>query len=112
MLFHPTTTVTVYRGSTTDDYGDETDVDTVIASGIPTHLAETRRTAYDPVTGTPRVIRYPTCRVPASRDWGAQPGDRIEDDRTGDRYTVDSASTGSAGIASAGDTRLDLSAVT
>jgi hypothetical protein len=111
MLTHPTTTITAYRGSTTDDLGDETDVDTVIVTGVPAHLAETRKTTLDPATGTPRIIRYPTCRIPASRDWGVQPGDRIEDDRTGLRYVVDSSSTSSS-IAGPPDTRIDLSAVT
>jgi hypothetical protein len=111
MLYQPTTTITVYRGTTVDDLGDETDVDTVIATSVPAHISETRRITMDPVTGTPRVIRYPTCRVPASRDWGVQPGDRIEDDRTGSRYTVDSSGTGT-NPAAAADRRLDLSAVT
>jgi hypothetical protein len=111
MLSVPTTTITVYRGTTTDDLGDETDVDTVIAATVPAHFSEQRRTTQDPATGTPRVIRYPTCRVPASKDWGVQPGDRILDDRTGRRYTVGSSGTNTS-IAAAADTRIDLVAVT
>lgn len=105
MLALATTTVTVYRGTSTDAYGDEQDTDTVVHTGIPASIVEqTRRTTTrdDP---TPRVIRYAVGRVTAGTDITDQ--DRLLDERTGVVYIVEAVSS-MASAAVAADLRLEL----
>lgn len=105
MIAAATTTLTVYRGTTTDGYGDEQDTNTAVATGIPASLVEqTRRvtTRDDPV---PRIVRYAVGRVTAGTDITDQ--DRVRDERTGAVYSVDAVSSmNSAAVAA--DLRLDL----
>jgi hypothetical protein len=105
MLALATTTVTVYRGTTTDAYGDEQDTNTVVHTRIPASIAEqTRRTTTrdDP---TPRVIRYVVGRVTAGTDITDQ--DRLLDERTGFVYIVEAVSSMTS-AAVAADLRLEL----
>lgn len=105
MLALATTTVTVYRGTSTDAYGDEQDTNTVVHTGIPASIVEqTRRTSTrdDP---TPRVIRYAVGRVTAGTDITDQ--DRLLDERTGVVYIVEAVSS-MASAAVAADLRLEL----
>lgn len=105
MLALATTTLTVYRGTSTDAYGDEQDTNTVVHTGIPASLVEqTRRTTTrdDP---TPRVIRYTVGRVTAGTDITDQ--DRLLDERTGAVYIVEAVSS-MASAAVAADLRLEL----
>jgi hypothetical protein len=105
MLFHATTRMNQLRGNSTDAYGDEVDAQILIAEGIPAHLTETQRTARQPSTGTPLVIRGYTCRLPARYD--IQPGDRLEDTSTGVLYSVDAATRPAPG-SPVSDLRADL----
>lgn len=109
MLAVATTTLTVYRGASTDAYGDEQDNDTVAVSGVPASLVEqTRRTTTrdDP---TPRIVRYATGRVTAGTDITDQ--DRVCDERTGRVYIVEAVSSMTS-AAVAADLRLDLRCTT
>lgn len=105
MLFQPTTRVNLLRGTATDTYGDEVDSQTLVAEGIPAHVTETRKTVRTPASGTPRVVRSYTCRIPGTVD--VQAGDRLEDASTGILYQIDSFTRPSAG-APVTDVRLDL----
>lgn len=86
MLALPTTTVSVLRGTTTDDYGDELDTDTVVASGIPASVLEQSRTVFDQATSTPMVVHTITGRVTRGTD--IRLGDRLRDENTGQVYMV------------------------
>lgn len=86
MLALATTSVSVLRGTSTDAFGDETDTGTVLKSGIPASLIESTRTAMEPVSGTPRIIRTHVCRLPSTTD--VTEDDRIKDERTSEIYIV------------------------
>lgn len=105
MLALATTTLTVYRGTTTDAYGDEQDTDTPIATGIPASLTEQSRLVTTRDDPTPRIVRYAVARVTAGTDITDQ--DRVKDERTGAVYIVDAASQ-MTNPAVASDLRLDL----
>jgi hypothetical protein len=87
MSFLATTTVSVLRGETTDSFGDPVDADTVVASGVPASLLETRSTARRPVEGRTDNVRSYNLRV--RTNLALQRDDRIRDERTGVTYTVD-----------------------
>lgn len=105
MLALATTTLTVYRGTTTDAYGDEKDTDTPVHTGIPASLTEQSRRVTTRDNPTPRIVRYAVARVTAGTDITDQ--DRLVDERTGAVYIVDAVSQ-MANPAVAADLRLDL----
>lgn len=105
MLARATTTLTVYRGTTTDAYGDAQDVNTPIHTGIPASLVEQTRRVTTRDDPTPRIVRYAVGRVTSGTDITDQ--DRLLDERTGGIYIVDAVSTMNA-AAVAADLRLDL----
>jgi hypothetical protein len=81
-----TTTVSVLGGTSTDAFGDEADGTTVLASGVPASLIESTRTAQEPVTGTPRIIRTHICRLPPGT--AVDETKRIKDEQTSEIYIV------------------------
>ena len=79
-------TVTVYRGTTSNQYGDVIDSNVPLISGLPVTLIETGKSVQDPSTPTPRTIRQIYLNVP---QWvGLLNTDRIMDESTGDIYIV------------------------
>lgn len=86
MIALATTSVSILRGTTTDVFDDEADAVTAVKSGIPASLMESARTAMEPVTGTPRIIRTHVARMPATTD--VTEGDRVKDERTNEIYIV------------------------
>jgi hypothetical protein len=105
MLALATTTVTVYRGTTTDAYGDEQDTDTPVHTGIPASIVEQSRRTTTRDDPTPRIVRYTVGRVTAGTDITDQ--DRLQDERTGAVYIVEAVSSMTS-AAVAADMRLDL----
>lgn len=105
MLALATTTLTVYRGTTTDTWGDEADTDTAVHTGIPASLTEQSRRVTTRDDPTPRIVRYAVARVTAGTDITDQ--DRVKDERTGAVYIVDAVSQ-MANPAVSSDLRLDL----
>lgn len=84
-----TTTITVYRGTETNSYGDEVDSRGAAAlhlRNIPATLIESSRRSYNPVDGQRRTIRTVVCRVTAGTD--IQQDDRVVDEKTGTTYLV------------------------
>lgn len=81
-----TTRVSILGGSATDEFGDEIDGTTVLAAAIPASLIESTRTAMEPVTGTPRIIRTHICRLPPDTD--IDEDKRIKDEQTNEIYIV------------------------
>lgn len=105
VIARATTTLSVLRGTTTDDFGDQQDTNTIVARGLPASLVEQTRRVTTRDDPAPRVIRYATGRVTAGTDITDQ--DRVRDERTGATYIVEAVSTmNSAAVAS--DLRLDL----
>jgi hypothetical protein len=82
-----TATVSVLRGTTTDEFGDEVDGSTVHESGIPAYLTEKTETVFDPGTQTPRVVRMAMALLPHGTDVTDE--DRLRDDSSGITYIVD-----------------------
>lgn len=105
----PTTTVSVLRGQSTDQFGDVYDNDTIAASGIPCSLIEQTRNMLTADSPTPRVVHYTVGRIGADTD--ILETDRVLDEVTGVKYIVQ-------GIARIGnpvmkaDLRLDLKRTT
>ena len=85
-MFLATTTVSILGGSSEDEFGDETDGTTVLASEISASLIEATRTAMEPVTGTPRIIRTHICRLPPGT--AVDENKRIKDEQTNEIYIV------------------------
>lgn len=80
------TSVTVFRGTETDAFGDTVDANTPHLVGIPAILIETGRKTQDPTTPTPRTIRAIECHLP---DWvKILNTDRIMDERTRHVYVI------------------------
>lgn len=90
MNFVPTTTVSVLRGTGTDEYGDPVDVATVVATGLPASILERVQRVARADSGSPQVVTYFTARL--NGDVSLQSGDRIEDERTGHIYVMDNFS--------------------
>lgn len=101
----PTTTVTILRGSTTDDFGDTVAADTVAASGVPFSLLEQRRTVFTAVDNRVQQVLYYTGRAPGDTDIRLQ--DRVRDETTGSTYYVDSVTRVGSPV-TVNDLRLDL----
>lgn len=100
-----TTTITVYRGTTSDTWGDEQDTDTPVYTGIVASVTEQSRRVTTRDDPTPRIVRYAVGRVTAGTDITDQ--DRILDERTGAVYIVDAVSSMNSPVVAA-DLRLDL----
>lgn len=100
-----TTQVEILRGTTTDEFGDEKDTNTPIASGIPASLVEQTRRVTTRENPTPRIVRYAVARVPANTDVTDQ--DRVRDQRTGAIYIVEAVSAMDTPALTV-DRRLDL----
>lgn len=100
------TTISIYRGTTEDEYGDEVNGDTPLYTGIPASLIEGRpRQVESGTSGTPRVIRQATMRVIATTD--IKRDDRVKDETTGYFWRIDAV--GAAGNpAFTPDLRVDL----
>src|SRR4051812_25658429 len=88
-----TSSASIYRGTTTDDYGDTVDDDTTpIRTGVPVSLLEQTNTVIPADGSTPSVVRYVAGRVAAGTD--IKDGDRLLDERAGAKYAVDFVSLG------------------
>lgn len=79
-------TASILRGTTTDQFGDPQDVDTVVATGIPFFIADIADRVWDPATQTPRVVR--SIDAQCQSDVDLRIGDRVRDDTNGITYIV------------------------
>lgn len=108
-MFHATTEIDIYRGTTTDSYGDEKDTDQPIYEKIVASVIEQNKTVRNPDTRTPETIRIYTGRVPAGTD--ILDDDRVRDRRTNKFYLVDGI-TQPANPAATADLNLELRRIT
>lgn len=104
----PTTTVSILRGSTFTDAGDEIDSLTPVYTGIPASIMERSRLGITVSTEDPRVYRYTIGRLPAGTD--VVDTDLILDERTGKRYAIAAVSVLGSPVHTP-DLRLDLLSV-
>lgn len=86
LLALPTTTVSIKRGTTIDDYEGTITNETTVASGVSASIMEQVRQNFEPVTGLPRTIRFITGRVSDGTD--VLTNDRLLDEVEGSYYTV------------------------
>jgi hypothetical protein len=97
---------TIFRGSTSNQFGDQVDANTPLITGLPITLIETGKTVQDPSTPTPRTIRQIYANVP---QWaGITLSDRLMDESTGDVYIIIGIKTPPTIIGAPVDTVLDL----
>jgi hypothetical protein len=108
MLALANTKITVLRGETTNEYGDQVDTEEPFKRDIPASLIEQTKQLFDLASGTPRTIKLFTCRV--NNNTNISLTDRIKDQSTNAIYAIDNIST-PTGPTNASDMRLDLSKV-
>lgn len=108
MRYRATTRVSVYRGTTTNDYGDEVDTDTTpVYVNVPASLIAQTRTQRNPSSGEVRVTHVVKCRIPRNR--AVQKGDRVKDERTGQVYLLEDVTEPPADPGFSRDLSLTLS---
>lgn len=76
----------ILRGTTENAYGDQVDTNTPIAQHIPMSIIEDSHRTFDPVTGTPRVVRTVGGFAPSNTD--VTEDDRVLDETHGITYVV------------------------
>jgi hypothetical protein len=86
VIARATTTVTIYRGETTDEYGDPIDANTIVATGVSASILEQTVKAWTEATTLPRAYRWAKMRVTNGTD--IQQNDRIYDERTEETWTI------------------------
>jgi hypothetical protein len=109
--FLPTTHVSIMRGSTVNQWNDDTDTDTVIDSGLPAAVAEgvggsgggQGQVTFLPSSGRGGVVEQYTIRLRPRTD--VEEGDRLLDERTGAVYRVESVFSPQA-VVMAADVRV------
>lgn len=104
-----TTTVSIYRGTTQDEYSDDVDDNSApIVSGELAAIIESSRRVFLPAEDRMTVVMNATGRVKSGTD--VTEGDRLKDERSGQFYLVEAISHPQVtrGLA---DVRLTLRAV-
>ncbi|WP_405708478.1 hypothetical protein OG264_11705 [Streptomyces xanthophaeus] len=86
MISSATTTVSILRGSSVDEWGDAMDNDTVVASGISASIIERHTEPFSEVTGNPKVLRKATLRIGSEHD--LRTNDRIHDERNNETWVI------------------------
>lgn len=84
--FLPSTTVTIKRGFKTDEFGDEIDGNTVVASGVPCAVASADQRSFRPAEIRSGVVESFTLRFRPGVV--VQEQDRVVDERHGFSYQV------------------------
>lgn len=106
MIARATTTVSILAGTETDPvFGDTADSFTPVATGVLASVIESSKTAREPSSSNPRIIRTHVARVGAGTVVDEE--NLLLDERTQDTYIVVNV-TRNANPQSAQDLRLDL----
>jgi hypothetical protein len=82
-----TSTFSILRGTTTDQFGDPKDTDQPVRTGIPGSVREIRSIVTTISEGRGQQVRFLVGRLQAGTD--IQNGDRIRDEHTGQVYIID-----------------------
>lgn len=77
MIATPTTSVTILRGQTVNEFTDVVDTPTPWKSGIPASIIERSQRVHGPKDSEDRIVRIFKLRVP--RGTGLEKDDRIRD---------------------------------
>jgi hypothetical protein len=86
MYSRATTTITIYRGQTNDEWGDVEDNDNIVASGVLASILEQKIWSSPEVSTQPHNYRYARLRVKKGTD--IQTNDRIYDERFGQTWII------------------------
>lgn len=86
MYSRATTTVTIFRGQGTDDWGDPIDNDTIVASGVLASILEQKIYSQAEVTTQPHNYRYARLRIRKGID--VRTNDRIKDERNNQTWMI------------------------
>jgi len=106
VIARATTTVSILAGTATDPvFGDTVDSLTPVKTGVLASVIESTKTAREPSSSNPRIIRTHVGRVGAGT--AVDENNLITDERTGETYIVVNV-TRNANPQSAQDLRLDL----
>lgn len=100
-----TTTVTIYRGTNIDDWGDVEDNATVVRTGVPMSIIEQKNYSKGEITTQPRNMKFARARCTYGTD--VQINDRIRDERTSQIWTIVNISSVQNPVR-AQDKRIDL----
>ncbi len=108
MRTRATETVTVLRGTETNEFGDEVDSETAVHTGVLIAITESTKRTYLPAEGATRVIRSYRGLTSANAD--IQKGDRLRSEFTNRTYLVTELSDPEAPcVVYAPDLTMDLS---
>lgn len=91
MYARATTTVSILRGTGTDEWGDAVDNDTVVATGVRASITEQKIYAQGEVTTQPRNLRYARMRCTKGTD--VRVNDRVRDERLNQTWTITNISS-------------------
>ncbi|HET9234926.1 MAG TPA: hypothetical protein VFP10_12365 [Candidatus Eisenbacteria bacterium] len=109
MIAVPTTTVTILSGSTTSEWGDESEGTTARATGVPAAIHEGAMKVQTESDPQARAVRFYTARLPNGTTLANN--ERLQDEATGVIYAVDAVTT-PVNPALPQDVRVDLRRVT
>lgn len=105
MYARATTTITVYRGSTTDDWGDVKDTPTPVMTGVRASILEQKIYATGEITTQPHNYRWARLRVTKGID--VRTNDRVLDEKTGITWLITNISNYQNPVKGQ-DVRIDL----
>lgn len=86
MYSRATTTVSILRGQSTDEWGDAVDNDTIVASGVLASILEQKTWSSPEVSTQPHNYRYARLRIRSNIE--VQTNDRIRDERHNQTWLV------------------------
>jgi hypothetical protein len=86
-----TSTYSILRGTITDEYGDKKDRDTPVRTGVIGSVMERRILTTTESEGRAQMVSYLVGRLPAGTD--VQNGDRLQDEKTGETFIIDTIDT-------------------
>lgn len=102
----PTTTVEILGGAAqVDEWGDPTESTTVVATGVPASITETRQVVATESDAQAVAVHYYTGRLPAGTE--VDESQRLRDMITGKVYNIDYVNVPNS-VGTPGDVRLDL----
>lgn len=91
MYSRATTKVTIYRGESTDEWGDPVDNNTIVASGIIASILEQKIWSSPEVSTQPHNFRYARLRI--RKNIVVQTNDRVHDERNNQTWLITNISS-------------------
>jgi hypothetical protein len=91
MYSRATTTISIFRGESTDEWGDPVDNDTIVASGVIASILEKKTWSSPEVSTQPHNYRYARLRIRKTIE--VQTNDRIKDERNNETWLITNISS-------------------